>query len=72
MVNTYRPDIQVKRFIEVREREDDPTSRLVCMIDFALGLLVTYHRGERQIVMLHEEYLRWQDRFGSPDQEQSG
>lgn len=66
MVNGYHPN-QVKRFIEVRERQDDCTSRLICMVDFALNLLVIYHRGERQVVMLDEEYARWLAKYVEAD-----
>ncbi len=63
MVNTYRSEVAVKRFVEVREREDDRTSRLICMIDFSLGLLVVYVKGIRHVVMLDDEYERWHQRF---------
>jgi hypothetical protein len=60
----YQPNIIVKRFVEVRERQDDPTSRLICMIDFSLGILVVYLRGERRIVLLDDELERWHQKFG--------
>jgi hypothetical protein len=62
-ISTYKSEVAVKRFVEVREREDDRTSRLICMIDFSLGLMVIYIKGIRHVVMLDDEYERWHQRF---------
>ncbi len=69
-ISTYKSEVAVKRFVEVREREDDRTSRLICMIDFNLGLLIVYVKGIRHVVMLDAEYARWAEQFGERQSEQ--
>lgn len=63
MVNAYRPDRIVQRYVDVYAHEGDTRSHLVCKIDFSLGVLITYHRGEKHVVMLDQEYRRWQAQY---------